>query len=222
VLALRAIVAYDKARARPKGTGSVRLYVDGKAIGEATKFDAHTEGAIKLPDVSELLGKGKHQLQLKMEGGGGGGMPYAISVKWNALKSDSSAKAKVAFELGMSKAQVAEGELVEVTATVVNKTAELLPTTIAIVGLPGGLEPRHDQLKELVKKGTVDAYEVIGREVVLYWRGMEPNAKVRVPLSLIAAVPGTYTGPASRAYLYYGDEDKVWVDGLKATVTPKG
>ena len=92
---------------------------------------------------------------------------------------------------------------------------------MAIIGLPGGLEPRHDQLKELVKKGTIDAYEVIGREVVLYWRGLAAEAKVDVPLSLIAAVPGTYTGPASRAYLYYTDEHKQWVDRVKVTVKPK-
>jgi hypothetical protein len=92
---------------------------------------------------------------------------------------------------------------------------------VALVGIPGGLEPRHDQLKELVKKGAIDAYEVKGRDVVLYWRGMEPGKSNRVPLSLVAAVPGSYTGPASRAYLYYTDEDKVWLRPLAVTVAPK-
>ena len=32
---------------------------------------------------------------------------------------------------------------------------------------PRRVEVRHDQLKELVKSGRIDAYEVIGREVVL-------------------------------------------------------
>ena len=32
-------------------------------------------------------------------------------------------------------------------------------------------------------------------------------------------VPGTYTGPASRAYLYYTDEYKQWSDGLRVTVS---
>ena len=73
-----------------------------------------------------------------------------------------------------------------------------------------------------MKKGTIDAYEVLGREVVLYWRGMEPNSRRTIPLSLVAAVPGTYTGPASRAYLYYTDEQKTWVDGAKITILPRG
>ncbi|MCY3018976.1 MAG: hypothetical protein NTW87_08110 [Planctomycetota bacterium] len=114
-----------------------------------------------------------------------------------------------------------EGGATEANVTVTNKAKEVVPTPVAIVGIPGGLEPRHDQLKELVKKGTIDAYEVIGREVVLYWRTMAADAKVDVPLSLIAAVPGSYTGPASRAYLYYTDEHKQWVEGVKVSITPK-
>jgi hypothetical protein len=49
---------------------------------------------------------------------------------------------------------------------------------------------------------------VRGREVILYWRDMQPNQKIEIPLSVVGAVPGTYTGPASRTYLYYTDEFK--------------
>jgi hypothetical protein len=106
-------------------------------------------------------------------------------------------------------------------ATVTNRSATPVPSPVAIIGLPGGLEPRHDQLKELVKRGTVDAYEVRGREVVLYWRALRGSQERRVPLSLLAAVPGHFTGPASRAYLYYTDEHKVWVAPLVATIEPR-
>jgi hypothetical protein len=30
-----------------------------------------------------------------------------------------------------------------------------------------------------------------------------------------------YTGPASRAYLYYTDEYKNWAPGLKVSITPR-
>jgi hypothetical protein len=43
-----------------------------------------------------------------------------------------------------------------------------------------------------------------------------------VPLSLLAAVPGHFTAPASRAYLYYTDEHKTWVPPLQATIEPRG
>jgi uncharacterized protein YfaS (alpha-2-macroglobulin family) len=89
------------------------------------------------------------------------------------------------------------------------------------VGIPGGLEVRHDQLKELVKSGKIDAYEVNGREVVLYWRHMEAKDNRELPLSLVASIPGVYTGPASRAYLYYTDEYKAWAPGLRVTITPQ-
>ena len=109
----------------------------------------------------------------------------------------------------------------EAAVTVINRTGESLPTPVALIGIPGGLEVRHDQLKELVEEGRIAAYEVLGREVVLYWRALEAEQRVDLPLSLVAAIPGTYTGPASRVYEYYTDEHKQWVDGMQVTITQK-
>jgi len=219
VLALRAIVAYDKARAHPKASGKVRVYVDGQGVGDAAGFDQSTQGAIKLPDISELLSPGEHKLELRMEGGGE--MPYALAVNYNALVPNSSKECKVGLEVKLAEEKVVEGGIVEAQVAITNLAKEAIPTPVAIIGLPGGLEPRHDQLKELVKSGKIDAYEVRGREVVLYWRGMNSEQKVELPLSLVAAVPGTYSGSASRAYLYYTDEHKQWIEGLKVVIAPK-
>jgi hypothetical protein len=219
VLALRAIVTYDKQRAHPKVAGKVRLFVDGQSIGDWVDFTPASQGAIKLPDMSELLFPGDHKLELRMEGGAP--MPYSLAVKYNALVPASSKDCKLNIAVKLAQSKIVEGASTQADVTVINKTKEVLPTPIAIVGLPGGLEPRHDQLKELVKKGRIDAYEVRGREVVLYWRTLPAEVKVDVPLSLIAAVPGTYTGPASRAYLYYTDEFKQWIDGVKVEISAK-
>ena len=48
-----------------------------------------------------------------------------------------------------------------------------------------------------------------------------PNDRFDLALSLVAAVPGVYTGPAGRAYLYYTDEFKNWAPGLKVSITPR-
>ena len=219
VLALRAIVAYDQQRARPKAPGRVRVYVDGQSIGDWAAFGPDTQGAIKLPNLTELLTPGTHKLELRMEGGAP--MPYSMAVKYNALTPATDKNCKLDIGVKMQQDKLVEGAATEVSVTVTNKTNEKIPTPVAIVGLPGGMEPRHDQLKELVKKGKIDAYEVRGREVVLYWRSLPENARVTVPISLIAAIPGSYTGPASRAYLYYTDEHKRWVDGMHVEIAAK-
>ena len=219
VLALRAIVTYDQSRAKPKAPGSLQLLVDGKAIGEAVEFTADTEGAIELPEASDFLTPGKHQVQIQMTGGSQ--MPYSVTANYNSLKPDSSDACKLHLEATLRDERVEEGNVTEAEVTVINRTGESIPTPLAIIGIPGGLEVRHDQLKELVKEGKIAAYEVLGREVVLYWRAMKAEERVDLPISLVAAIPGTYTGPASRAYLYYTDEHKHWIDGLKVRIAPK-
>ncbi len=220
ILALKAIVAYDAARARPKAGGSVQLLVDGKSVGEPVAFDKDTQGAIKLPDFASTLSAGKHTLELRMQGGSD--MPCSMTVNYYDVKPSSAPECKVDIGVKLVNTEVNEGEVTEADVTVRNRTDEGVPMVVAIVGLPGGLEPRHDQLKELVKSGKVAAYEVIGREVVLYWRQLTPKQEIRVPVSLVAGVPGTYTAPASRAYLYYTDEFKHWQAGSKVTIRPKG
>jgi len=129
---------------------------------------------------------------------------------------------RVGLQVKLNDKEIAEGGITEAQVTVTVRSKAPVPMPVAIIGLPGGLEPRHDQLKELVKSGKIDAYEVLGsREVVLYWRALRPEQQVEVPLSLVAAVPGTYTGPASRAYQYYIDEFKCWVDPLRVVIVPK-
>ncbi|MCA9267306.1 MAG: hypothetical protein KDA41_02495, partial [Planctomycetales bacterium] len=219
VLALKAIVAYDQSRAKPKADGQLQLVVDGKPIGDPQKFTKDTQGAIELPAFAHLLTPGKHTVEVQMTGGSQ--MPLSFAANYYNLKPDTSDECKVNLEVALANDKIAEGEVTEAKVALVNRTNESIPTPMAIVGIPGGLEVRHDHLKELVKAEKIAAYEVIGRDLVLYWRAMKPEERIDLSISLVAAAPGTYTGPASRAYLYYTDEHKVWADGLVATIAPR-
>ena len=218
VLALKAIVAFDKALAHPKSAGSLRLFVDGRAVGRPMAFDQRTQGAIVLPDIAKLLTPGKHTVAVAMTDGSS--MPHTVAIDLTTLRPNSSDACDVSLDVRLSDTEVREGEITEARVICRNRTQETIPTPIAIIGIPGGLEVRHDQLKELVKSGAIAAYEVVGREVRLYWRGMAAGHKQQLVMSLVAAVPGQYTGPASRAYLYYSDEHKQWTDPLRVTIQP--
>lgn len=219
VLALRAIIAYDKSRSAPKAPGSIQLTVDGRKAGSEVKIGPDTVGAIVLTDIAELLEPGDHTVAIRMTGGSE--MPCSVAVNYSDEKPDSSPKCKVGVTVSLAAEKVAEGKITEANVTVVNLAEdEIIPTPVAIIGIPGGLEVRHDQLKELVKSGKIAAYEVLGRQVVLYWRSLKAQEQVKLPLSLVAAIPGTYAGPASRAYLYYTDEFKNWAEPLRVAIAP--
>ena len=64
----------------------------------------------------------------------------------------------------------------------------------------------------------IAAWETRGRELILYWRDLAPKQKIEVPIDLICRVPGEYSGPASRAYLYYNADLKHWVEPLKVKI----
>lgn len=219
ILALKAITAYDRARAKPAAPGELQLFVDGAPVGDRVSFTTDTKGEIELPEFAEKLTPGNHDVELVMTDGSQ--MPYSIAVEFHAAKPDSSRECKLALSVSLADPKVPEGELTEARVAIVNRGEDTVPNPIAIVGLPGGLEVRHDQLKELVKERRIAAYEVRGRDVVLYWRSLAAGERVELPISVTAAIPGRYTGPASRAYLYYTDEHKTWVDGLRVEITPR-
>ena len=89
---------------------------------------------------------------------------------------------------------------------------------LAVIGIPAGFEVRYDQLKELVSARRIAAWEMFDGGLVLYWRALRADETVRVPVSLKAVIPGSYTAPASRAWLYYTDELKNWCPGVSAEV----
>jgi hypothetical protein len=217
ILALKAIIAYDQSRALPKAPGRLELFVDGRAVGSPVQFDEKTEGAISLPGLP-LLPAGKHMVEIRMTGGSQ--MPYSLATRFSRLKPDSSEDCRLHLAVSLANRNLSEGSVTEARVVVVNRSNETVPTPLAVIGIPGGLEVRHDQLKELVKAGTIAAYEVLGRDVVLYWRALAAEARVTLPISLVAAIPGTYTAPASRAYLYYTNEHKHWIDGLQVEIEP--
>jgi len=218
ILALQAIVAYDLAHAKPRAPGTLQLVVDDRPVGKPIAFNKDTQGAIELPSFSELLHEGKHEIQVVMTGGVE--MPYSITADYNTLTPNSSDECKLHLEVALANRKVEEGASTEVNVSLFNTSSQKIPTPTAIIGIPGGMEVRHDQLKELVTAGKIAAYEVRGREVILYWLTLEAEQRVDVPISLIAAIPGTYTGPASCAYLYYTDEHKIWCDGLTTKISP--
>ncbi len=216
VLALKAMAEYAKAARRTKASGVVVVKVNGKQAGRIAYEEGH-QGALEF-DLGGFIGTGKNVVEIELDSKEP--LPYSLLATWGSTVPAASPEAKVLMETSIAKNHLSMGENVRMNVKVRNATAKGIPMALARVGLPGGLTFQTWQLKELRDKKLIDFYETREREVILYFRSMAPSKVIEIPLELQARVPGTYTAPASRSYLYYTDEHKHWVAPTVVTVTP--
>jgi len=149
--------------------------------------------------------------------------PYlSANILYRNILPDNHPLCCVKLEAALSNMEINEGESTEINVAMVNTDeSQGVPMTVALVGLPGGLEPRHKQLGELVSAGKIDYYEVKDRNVVLYLREMGPGQRVEFKVDVIGTIPGIFQGDASSIYLYYTDREKYWVEPLGIKINPQ-
>ena len=125
------------------------------------------------------------------------------------------------LETKILKDNLKEGEATQINVSIKNENEKTgQPMTIAIVGIPGGMEVRTEKLDELVKQKIIDFYEVRGRDLCIYLVAMDKKQTIDFNVDVFAKIPGTYYGPASRVYLYYTDEEKKWCQPIKVKIEP--
>jgi hypothetical protein len=217
-------------RLQPIEAGNLSLFVGARQAPVAVKsFTATVPDPLTLTVPDEYLKPGLNRVRVDLSGRNE--FPYTLSWSYHTSKPANAEKCPVHLATHLQKDKLKEGDTVRLTATVENMTGQGQGMTVAIIGLPGGLALPEDfaQLKELTalrdqgtKPGLLSAWELRGRELVLYWRDLAPDAKIDVGLDLVCRLPGIYRGPASRAYLYYNADNKYWTEPLAVTIHPAG
>lgn len=236
ILALKAMLAYHERQPKAMQGGELQLYVRTNQqpivnIGGPIQGQDEIQGAaratfsprsldpitLSLRDLRNMQ-PGKNMVQLSVSGNNV--LPYTLTWSYRTLKpiSDPKAPVKITTKLAADKAK--EGQTVKLTATIENASGKGQGMTVAVIGLPGGLAIPEDagQLKALAQASKISAWELRGRELILYWRDLAPDAKNTVELDLVCRLPGVYRGPASRAYLYYDADHKSWVEPLNIRI----
>lgn len=208
VLALRALVQYAIFSKRTDEAGTIAVYVNGEQVKTKT-YDKDTQDEIILDGLGQYLTEKQQAVRVQYLGLKNP-LPYTLSVDYHTVTPNSNEECVIALETKLANTNVKVGETVRLTTTLRNTSNKGQPMPLAIVGLPAGLSAQPWQLKELVEKKQVDFYEVIGNNIVFYYRGMAANQSHQLHLDLKADIAGTYTAPASSAYLYYMNEYKNW------------
>lgn len=216
IMALKALTEFASYAKRTAEDGDIELLVDGKKV-ESKHFEKGQQGAIIIDGLEKYFTEGKHKVQVKFKNTKKA-LPYTLAINYNTQLPQSSKECAVSLKTNLNTKKSKMGETVRLTTELKNLKAEGQPMTIAIIGIPGGLSPQPWQLKELQEKKQFDYYEVIGSNVVLYYRQMLPNESKTIHLDLKADITGEFEAAASSAYLYYTNEYKSWVPGEKITI----
>ncbi len=216
-LALEALTAHAELASRPRSAGRLRVEVNGQAAGTVA-YEADHSAPLVVDGLARHLHAGQNTIVLRQDDGEP--LPYTVDVRWTAVNPTSAPGAELRLSTTLDRAEAPMGETVRLTARLENRTGKVVPSPIARIGLPAGLEPQLWQLKELQERGVVAFYETRPREVTLYWEGQHGDEVHEVNLDLLAAVPGRFTGPASSAWPYYDDDERSWAKGLQVAITP--
>lgn len=219
IVALKALTAYATASRTVAHAGSARVLVNDVLV-EDLGFAAGQRGTLQIAPFAEALRPGANEVVIELSGGNE--FPWAFDLGYHAEQPADHPDAAVTITTALDRDVVDEGTTVPLRIEVTNRTDDGLPMTLAIVGLPAGLEADPKILDDLKEAGRFDLWEIDGRDVVLYWRGLAPRASKEVTLDLVASIPGTTTGPASRAYLYYTSDQVRWAPALTVQVVGDG
>jgi hypothetical protein len=229
ILALKSLIAFAKLNKRQVEEGDLIISVNGSETARQ-HFPAAAQEAIvlDLPSAETLLRPGQNSVRIDVTGHNH--FPFTSAWSCRTTTPPSAFDCPIAFATRLDRAKAAEGESVELNVSVDNNSDRGQGMTVAIIGLPAGLSLPEDlkQLKDLAhmrnngtEPGVISAWEIRGRELVLYWRELAPRQHVRLKVDLVCRVPGQSRGPASRAYLYYNADHKRWVEPLKIDIAAK-
>jgi uncharacterized protein YfaS (alpha-2-macroglobulin family) len=229
ILSLKALIAFTRQNKQMAEAGELKMEIGGQTVA-SLGFPAGAQDVLMLdlPDADKRLHAGRNDVQIAITGRNQ--FPYTLTWSYQVESPPAVPGCVVQVKTDLDRTTAAEGESVHLNVTLENVEDHGQSMTVAIVGLPAGLTLPEDmkQLKDHcrlrddgAKPGLISAWEIRGRELILYWRELAPKQKIEVPIDLIARVPGSYTGPASRAYLYYNSDRKNWIRPLQVTVKAK-
>jgi TonB-dependent SusC/RagA subfamily outer membrane receptor len=216
VLALKALTRYAEFQASLPGEFRLHVFVRDSLVASRTYTQGQL-GNILVPQMEKFMEMGKNRIRIQFDSLGSA-IPYSVDVHWKANVPVSDERCPLDLKTSLDASQINLGQTTRFTTTIMNKGDTGLPMSVALIGIPGGLTPQPWQLKELMEKQEFAYYEIFRNYLVLYYRELGPKEIRTVNLDLKSEVQGSYSAPASSAYLYYTKEFKKWIPGTKITI----
>jgi alpha-2-macroglobulin-like protein len=143
----------------------------------------------------------------------------SLDFVWLSRKIRDAENSLLGMRTKLSTNHIALGAMVNLEISFTNKDANsMIHHPTALIGIPSGLTLNMNLLNDLVEKKEIASFEIFNNYVCLYLSTMKPSEIKKINIPLKAEIEGSFQGPASTAYLYYDNGNKVYNDGLKVWI----
>jgi hypothetical protein len=215
-LALHALVAWDERERRNVPTGKVVIRKGEDLLAEQ-EITPNCRGAVVLEGFGDNLSAGKNTFKVGVTKTNQ--LPYTWAVRYHRRERPAPTGAHVLeLHTGLAKPKADEGQTVRLSVGLKNASDQFVPSPVAEIGLPAGLEIAPFLLDAEKKAGRITDYETRPRRIILFFPELPPGDQVDLTFDATAIVPGEFSGPASFAYLPQDPSTRYWAEPLAVAI----
>ncbi len=208
VMALKALIEYAKAGNQSAADGNLVIMVDGRRVVEQP-FSTKDPKRIEIKNLEQYFTSNDPRLEVFFDNPKAV-IPFDLEVKYASRQPRNAPNCPLAFKTELGSKSVSVGETVRLSATLQNTTQAVQASPMVVLGIPAGLTLQPWQLKKLVDEKKCDFYELWDGFAVFHFEQIAPGETRSLDLDLRADIAGAFEAPASQAFLYYSNDQRVW------------
>lgn len=216
VMVLKALIEYAKIGNQSTADGTLVVMVDGRRVVEQP-FSTKDPKRLEIKHIEQYFNSNDPRLEVFFDNPKAV-IPFDVEVKYASRQPRNAPNCPLAFKTELAAQTASVGETVRLTATLQNTTTQAQASPMVVIGIPAGLTLQPWQLKKLVDEKKCDFYELWDGFAVFHFEQIAPGETRRLDLDLRADVAGGFEAPASQAFLYYANDQRVWSKPERLTV----
>ena len=217
VLALKVFLA-----ALTQNPGEVNADIALSFNGEqvSTKhFDNFNKDVVWQYEFVTDLEAGEHEIELDFDGVGA--LSYqVVSAHYVPWEDAEMPEGPLTITVEYDSTTVNVDDMITATVTVANNDSGAKGMVLVTVGLPPGFTLMTPDLAAAKAEGTINNFEVMGKQLILYYNEIPAGEAVSVSYGLIAQYPIKAQTGGSEAKFYYDAEKKGEEESQEIEIQP--
>jgi uncharacterized protein YfaS (alpha-2-macroglobulin family) len=202
ILSLKALLlAAQQAGEGGDATVTILLNGDRGQTIELTDASAEVVQQVRFDDISA----GEQLLTIAVEGERA--LLYQVITEhylpWSGAPEATAPSETMRIDVAYDRTELQVNDVVNVQAEVELLEAGVAGTVLVDLGVPPGFSPLTEDLDMLVEQGTIDRYELTGRQILVYLTDVPGGQVITLNYQLLARFPIQAQTPSSQAYDYY-------------------